>query len=490
MRNEEHRPTAHLGTTTELLEPTENAPPLSAKADTAAPPPTSTSGLASLEFQALFTLLQLEPQARMAQSIKELHFLAVNETRRLLPYRQAFLFKAGANLKSRCQLETASSVPAIRRDAPLTLWLEQTLHALRQKEGVPEKQLFSADECPPDLKNGWKEFSFPHVLWCPFILPDKTFLGGLWLAKDTPWQDSEATIAQRLCDTYAHAWGAMARRKRISLTQRTSRKWLWLALFTGLIAMAIPVRLSTLAPVEIVAREPAIVSAPMDGMIAEILVPPNTRVGKGQVIFQYDDTDLRSQYEVSEHNLTKAIAEYRKVTQQAFAAAESDAQVPLLRAEVQLQETERDYALERLEHVAVKATQTGLLLYSDQSDWVGRPIKTGERIMEIADPEKIELKIDVPVNDAIALQDRAAIEIFLDAKPLDTYPATLIRASYQAVELPEHILAYRVIAKFHHRPSDVRIGWRGTAKIYGDQTTVFFLVFRRPLSAIRQYLGW
>ena len=299
----------------------------------------------SLELQAVFTLLQLEPQARMAQSVKELHFLAVNETRRLLPYRQAYLFSSGPTPRKPCHLETASSVPVVQRDTPLTQWLERALHALREKEEKPKTQRFSEDDCPPDLKAEWKEFSFAHVLWCPFTLPDKTFIGGLWLAKDVPWQDSEATVAQRLSDTYAHAWGALARKKRISVTPGISRKWLWLAILVGITALALPINLSTLAPVEIVARNPAIVSAPMDGMIAEILVAPNTPVAKNQPIFLYEDTDLRNQYEVAEQNLSKAIAEYRKAAQEAFSVVESDAQIPLLKAEVQLRETERDYAL-------------------------------------------------------------------------------------------------------------------------------------------------
>ena len=443
-----------------------------------------------LELQAVFTLLQLEPQARMAQSVKELQFLAVNETRRLLPYRQAFLFKAGSTAQKPCHLETASSVPVIQRDAPLTQWLERTLHALREKEEPPKTQRFTEFDCPADLKVDWKEFSFDHILWCPFILPDKTFIGGLWLAKEAPWQDSEATVAQRLSDTYAHAWGALTGKKKITTSRGFSRKWLWFALIGALIAMALPVNMSTLAPVEIVAKEPAIVSAPIDGMIAEILVPPNASVVNGQTIFVYEDTDLRSQYEVAEQNLAKAMAEYRKATQQALSQVENDAQVPLLKAEVQLRETERTYALERLTQIEVKATQAGVLLYSDQSDWIGRPVKAGERIMEVANPEKVELKIDLPVDDAIVLNDEAPIEVFLDAKPLETFTATLTHASYQAVQLPDHILAYRVTGTLQQPPTDVRIGWRGTAKIYGDKSTVFLLLFRRPISTTRQFLGF
>lgn len=443
----------------------------------------------SVEHQALLTLLQLEPQARLAQSVKELQFLAVNETRRLLPYRQAFIFKAGTTPHKLCRLEAASSVPIIQRDAPLTQWLEHTLHTLRNKDDYRKTQHFTEADCPSEMKAEWKEFSFAHILWCPFVLPDHTFIGGLWLAKDVLWQESEATVAQRLSDTYAHAWGALTGKKTITGQTGALQKWWGLALVAGIIAMAIPVHLSALAPVEIVAKEPAIVSAPMDGIIADILVPPNTLTAEGQTIFVYENTNLRSQYDVAEQNLSKAVAEYHKAVQGAFSEAENNSQVPLLKTEVQLRETERDYALERLDQIEVKATKSGLLIYSDQSDWIGRPVEVGQRIMEIADPQQMELSIDLPVDDAIVLKEHAAIEVFLDAKPLDTLTGTLTRISYQAIPLPEHILAYRVTGTLDEPNADVRIGLRGTAKVYGDEVSLGFLLFRRPIATARQFLG-
>jgi multidrug efflux pump subunit AcrA (membrane-fusion protein) len=53
--------------------------------------------------------------------------------------------------------------------------------------------------------------------------------------------------------------------------------------------------MSTLAPAKIVAKDPLIVNAPIDGVIAEILVLPNTVVSEGQVLFKYEDTTFRSE---------------------------------------------------------------------------------------------------------------------------------------------------------------------------------------------------
>ena len=62
---------------------------------------------------ALSTLMQLEGMAREAQTHKELQFLAVNETRRLVTYRQAFIFKTGLTDESPYRAVAASSVAAM-----------------------------------------------------------------------------------------------------------------------------------------------------------------------------------------------------------------------------------------------------------------------------------------------------------------------------------------------------------------------------------------
>ena len=58
---------------------------------------TEPTGVAEAETQpdlsALSVLLQLEAMARAAESPKALQFIAVNETRRLVSYRQAYLFR-------------------------------------------------------------------------------------------------------------------------------------------------------------------------------------------------------------------------------------------------------------------------------------------------------------------------------------------------------------------------------------------------------------
>lgn len=435
-------------------------------------------------------LMQLESMARRAESLKALQFLVVNETRKLIPYRQAFLLTSDSAHKDLHRLEAVSSVAVVERDAPLARWLEKLVGSLfRDEPGLASVQQIDIARCPQEFQEGWKEFSLPFILWCPLVLPNGSHIGGIWLARETPWQDNEIALVKRLSETYSHAWFALADYEQLEKKTRYEKAILGSVFFIVFSFFVIPIRISTLAPVEVVAKDPVIVSAPMDGVIDEILIAPNTMVSPGESLLLYEDTELRNQYEISEKSLAVALAEFRQVSQGAFQDSRSSSQVSLLKAQVELRQAERDYALDLLRQVVVKASESGLLIYTDESDWSGRPVRVGQQIMQIAEPSRVELRIDLPVDDAIVLLDGAEIKIFLDYDPLNSIPAVLSHASYEAELTPEDILAYKIAADFKNAEDKPRIGLQGTAKIYGERISLFFYLFRRPIATLRQYIG-
>jgi hypothetical protein len=438
---------------------------------------------------ALSMLLQLEGKVRGVQTQQELQFLFVNDTRRLVPYQQAILLAPPTPSTQNYQVRAASSVPVLDRTVPLMQWIERLIGALRKTSTGPDIRHVTEADCPAELRPDWKEFTPGYGLWCPLKHPGGQILGGLWLTRDQPWADHEVPILQRLSEAYAYAWHAVgpsnSRRWRWGL----SRTMTWLLAAATMGALAIPVPMSTLAPAKIVAKDPLIVSAPIDGVIAEILVLPNTVVSEGQVLFKYEDTTFRSEYEVSERNLDVAMAQYRRAAQGSFGDAEQKADVPLLKAEAELRETERNYVHERMMKVEVKAEQAGLLLYTDKSDWIGKPVVVGQRIMELANQQQLEVRIDLPVEDAIVLREGAPVKLFLNANPFSSVSATVSHASYHAEVLSNNKLTYRVTAQLEQGPSEFRIGWQGSAKIYGKQVMLFTYLFRRPISAIRPWIG-
>lgn len=439
---------------------------------------------------AVSKLLQLESMARAATSVDALRFMIVNETRRLLPYRQAYLFSSQHPIKRDCKLVCASSVSVIEGHAPFATWLEKTLSVIFDSESIATQRIIDEAQCPEKLKEGWQEFSLPFALWTPLKLPDGTFIGGLWITRETPWQDNELALFKRLGETYAHALVAVASRRKLYQRPKKVTFAVWIIMLFLLAVFIKPMRLSALAPAEIVAKDAVIVSSPMDGVIAEIGFPPNTYVSKGETIFLLEDTNLRNKYNVAEKTLAVAEAEYRKASQDSFRDSKSKSQVALLKSQVELHRSKLDFAAELLDNIHVDAEKGGLLIYTNKSDWIGKPVQVGERVMEIADPDKIQLKVNLSVDDAIVLIEDADIDVFLDTDPLNPVTAKLVSASYMAEKYNQDTLAYRLYAEFDEIDNKkLRIGSQGTAKIYGERVSIFFYLFRRPISYVRQLFG-
>jgi HlyD family secretion protein len=442
------------------------------------------------DITAVSKLLQLESMARAASSAEALQFMIANETRRLIPYRQAYLFLSAHPIKRDCKLVSASSIAIIEKNAPFATWLEKVVDKIFTSETISTQRLIDVASCPDSLKEGWNEFSLPFALWTPLKLPDGTFIGGLWMTRETPWQENELPLLKRLGETYGHAYVAVTSRRNLFHRPRIITVAAWVIILFLLLVFVKPIKISALAPAEITAKEPVVVSAPMDGVISEIIFSPNTHVVEGETLFVLEDTNLRNEYNVAEKTLAVAEAEYRKAGQGSFGDAKSKSQVALLKAQTDLHRSKLEFARELLDKIIVKAEKTGLLIYSDKSDWIGKPIQVGERVMEIADIKKIQLKINLSIDDAIVLKEGAKVDVFLDADPLNPIEATVISTSYMAEKYNQDTLSYRVYAEFNNvERENLRIGLQGTAKMYGERVSVFFYLFRRPISYVRQLLG-
>ena len=442
------------------------------------------------ESAGLSALLQLEAMSRTAETEKSLQFLIVNETRKLINYRQAFLFSNNNSGKNRSfQVEAASSISVVDQNAPYIDWLTNLVNFFQSSEKLKSACQLDANSCPEEYKKGWQEYSLPFVLWVPLIPPHSNSIGGLWLARETPWSENEITLVKHLCDTYSHAWKALKGSRTFNTNITSKRIFYYSVAVLFLLVLLIPVRMSALAPAEIVAAHPTIISAPLDGVISDIKKLPNTYVKKNETLFLYEDTNLRNQFELAEKSLFVTEAELKKTKQAAFGDAKSKSDIALLESQVELRKAELEYAEELLNQVVVRAPVDGLLIYTDPDEWIGKTARVGERVMEIADPEVIKLKIDLPVSDAIVLNENAEVDLFLDVSPLESLSAILTDSAYKAEITPGDILSYRLYADITETEKELRIGLQGTAKIYGDKVPLFFYLFRRPISSVRQYIG-
>ncbi|HZR68682.1 MAG TPA: HlyD family efflux transporter periplasmic adaptor subunit [Burkholderiales bacterium] len=446
----------------------------------------------------LAVLLELARRAREARDAAELAFIVVNDTHALAPYRQAALWFAGRGVQA------LSGVVQIEANAPYAQWLDRVCRSL-VSEARP-RTLGPAD-LPERESAEWDEWLPTHALWLP-LAPDAREggqqAGGLLLARDEPWQKQEVALVSEWIDICRHAWHAQHApapwsprrayaRLAAALRLREGRPWwkqraAWCAAAAAAILL-VPVRLTVLAPGELVPANPAAIRAPLDGVVASFAVRPNEEVKAGQPLFDFDDAPLAAKLAVASQELATSLAEYRQAAQLALSDAKWKAQLAALTGKIEERRAEAEFLQGQLARAHVLAPAAGVALFDDPVEWIGKPVVTGERIMRIAARGDIEIEAWLAVGDAIPLEPGAAVRLYLNASPFSSVSATLRYVAHDAVQRPDGSYAYRVRAALAE-PTDHRVGLKGTAKLAGGWVPAVYWVLRRPIASVRQALGW
>lgn len=435
----------------------------------------------------LLSLLELAQRARTAASANELAFLAVNDSLALAPYRQAALwFRASG-------VHTLSGVVTVEANAPYAQWLEQLCRQL-----ATQHQTNTPLALDPTQHPEWDEWLPAHAIW----LPLNTLQGGLLLAGDAPLTPNQLALLTEWIDIWQHAWRAAHPPPRWSLAHTPAllrdwwqggtdnKRWRRRGITVAVLAAVLlfPVRLTVLAPGELVPSNPATIRAPLDGVIADFAVRPNQQVAAGQPLFSFDQAPIGSRLEVAREALSTAQTEYRQNAQLMLNDPRARTQLAGALGKVAEKQAQADFLEGQAQRSRVLAPQAGIVLFDDPSEWIGRPVQTGERIMQVAAADDVEIEAWVPIGDAIPLQDKAPLHLYLAAAPLTPLSGTLRYMSHRAVARPDGSYAYRVRATLE-APAGQRIGLKGTAKLSGERVPLIYWMLRRPLASIRQFIA-
>ena len=434
----------------------------------------------------LAALLKLEDEVRSAETSADLLVLAANETLRLTGARQIFVLKS--TVKGH-EVAAVSSIASFDRNAPLIQSVERAIAKLAANSGLGELREFEAAAFAPQNDSVLLSYPFRWMMWVPLSWRGSGELGGLLLARESPWTKPDGIVAERIGRVVSFAWASLDTGRR-----RVPRSWLNRRVAALLVAalaisMLIPVPMTTLAPFEAGSKDELVVAAPLDGVIEAIDVEPNAAVIEGQILLRLSDTVHRNKLEVAEREVAVAAARLTKTEQLAFGDARGRHELGITRTELALKTAERDFAKDLLAKTTIRASRAGIAVFTDKRDLIGKPVATGERILSLSDPARVELRIDVPVSDAMILKPGSAARIFLDTDPFNPRSAVVRHADYLA-RLRSDVLAFRAVADLSDNSGPPpRLGGRGTAQLIGDKVPLGFYLFRRPISALRQRIG-
>ena len=441
----------------------------------ATPPPTPPAAPPAEATLRLVKLVTLEGEIRQLPTVAAILFHALNDARALLGFQQGWFLRRSRT--GRFTVEAVSDVPSIDVTAPLIQLVTRTVNACKLTREPHELAL--AAVLP----------ALPHGLLAPLTDREGEVFAVVLLARATAWPVPDRSVAQRAMATYAHALCALtppALLRRLSLP-----RWAMIGIPLVLaLLLLVPVPMTALAPFEVVADEPRLVTAPMDGAIARVAAEANGPVRRGDELFALEDTQLQAEAAIAAQKVQVAESRLATARNGAFQDVELKRTLATAEQELLLAQAERDYAASLLARSVVRADRDGLLIYSARNDWLGRPVRTGEKVMEIADPTRVTYRIELAVADAITLGGEKSVWLFLDADPLHPRSGMLTETSYHAHPTAAGGMAFVLMAAPSDNAKPERIGLRGTAQIVGGRVPLGFYLLRRPISALRQHFGW
>ncbi len=441
------------------------------------------------QVEGLATLLVLDDEIRRLTNLREFAFFSVNETHRLIPYHTAYLWQKKEFIGTHLIMQSGAAELDI--NAPANLWIKELISFTLEKSSEKNK-IHAIDPTKneiDELKSDWPENLPTHLLWCPFLDKNKKITGGLIFFREENFTPPEIKMLSWLISSYQYAWTSLNRPGHISTLQKLKSKPYLIGLgFILLIIILFPVHLTVLGTATVIPLNPVLINAPMQGIIKTIWVNPGDKITKGQVLLSMDKSDLQANVDVDEKNLLLTKTKLRAVINETFTNKGSHEDEPILQSQVAIDQANIDYTNNLLQRADVKSPIDGIVIFDNKEDWLGQPVRTGERILVVADPKYVALKITIPVSENILLEKGDNGEFFTYGA-LNPIPVKITILGYNAIFMPNKILSYQLKAKFVDLSEAPQIGTQGTVKLYGKHVPFIYYLLRRPLQTMRITLG-
>lgn len=328
----------------------------------------------------------------------------------------------------------------------------------------------------------------PAVLWIPIYVNQELKLG-LWLEKwnHGTWAKQEEEILTHLSQAYGIAWEKFL--PKYSFSMLRNKRFLITALIATLLLLSLRIPLRVVAPSEVVPKDPILITAPIEDIIAKIDVKPGQHVKEGDVLFEYDKRISLENLKAAEEQRQVALRDLNRAKTLAFSDPKSLTEISVLEAKLKKEEVNLNLAKYHASQLVVKSPQDGIVMLDDPEQWQGKPVHVGEKILMITNPKKTKVRIWIPESDNIPLDPKVPIKVVLNIDPGTTYEAKLDYISNAStINEKQHIASFIAEADWTE-PVEAKIGLKGISILYGENVSLFYWLTRKPINYFRNLIG-
>ena len=437
--------------------------------------------------------LEFQRNLRQQLTLNELSFFIAHESSIVLDYDSIVVWscKEGKNFK----LRSISGVTQIATRSVYTQNLAKFINLNCKKLNIKKGNvifLLDGDNLSEDIVKYYPDNIEKKFAICAFTDDSGAYIGGFLISVKQNFSAVQIEKLKLIQELYNYSW-LMLNRLSFFGNKKNIISYKKPLLIFGLIfilCLFIRVPQTVIAPVVINAKNTYIISTPMEGVIETVNVDSEQKVNVNDVLISMEKRDLLNAHKLAKRELETSIIKYRTMVHSSFDDIKNRSEINILKSEMREKELEVNYTAKLLKQADIKSPVNGVTIISDYKKWRGRPVVTGEKILEVADPQQVEASISLPVSEALNFKPNDKVKIYLSSNPLYVINASIRYISFYATDSSKNILAYEVYADLDQGVSIPRIGSEGTAKIIGDRVSLFYYLFRKPITFIRQKLGW
>jgi hypothetical protein len=443
--------------------------------------------------QILGRLCRLIIAAARCETPERLRFHVLNETHALCPYDRAILW---TERRGRARLAGVSGHATVNADTDFAQRRRELVESL-QEPGVVHR--VGPGELTDNGAEVWSAVEAEQegglrAVWLPLVARGRR-VGGLWLERwgEEEWSEDEIGLLEALADGYGAAYEKFMRGSRlVALRPAGTAGWVLWGVAVAVAAYLLvlhPFRVRVTAPCRVVAREPEAVAAPLAGVVERVAVEPGQQVRAGELLFRYDPRVVRQELKVARQQVEVIQARLERERARAFEDAAALRELRILEHRLEQERARLELAEENAGRLEVRAEAGGIVMMEDPQAWRGRPVRVGERVMEILDPDRTRVRLWIPEGDRVAFAEEVPVEVFLHVAPQKSYAAELEYLAPKATLSPQRLQSFVAEAAWRGAAPEEGLGLRGSAVLYGPEASLLYVLFRKPLTAVRRTLG-
>lgn len=448
----------------------------------------------AIQFQGFISvsanIQRLTVKAFSSKNLQNLIFIILNDTYQIVKYDRAILFR---KMAGRVNILGISGQATFNLQTEMSSRLKELI--LNLNDSDRQRILYATDF---SSQNQWDYLQAQKpsvVFWMPIITDNEEI--GLWLERyDDPdakknFEAYHTLLKDSLAPAYAAAWEKLSPHFSLHklLSHINFKKTRYFLLGLLILLYLIPVRMRVTAPCEVIPDKPYVATAPMDGVIDYVAVLPGEKINKDQLIFQYDKKIPEYRYKSALEDFEVTQAEWNRAYTLGTEKKEESSKLAILDYKKKSAEAVLDFAKKQMNFIINYSPVNGLVSVDDPTYWRGRPVKTGEKIMEISNPEQTKLRIWIPTKDAISFDLKKPVKVFLNPIPHKTFMANLIYVTPEIKISEDQIPSLEGEAHWIDRDNQPKLGLKGYAFVYGERVSILYFLLHKPITMIRTWLA-